>query len=60
MVAGGSISATVKAVNLAIVGSISLSSTPTTAEGDIDIFNVNNVGTGTPQILVVQIVATVP
>jgi len=60
MVAGGFAAASVNAVNVTAGGSISLSSTPTAAEADINIFSFNNVGTSTPQVLVTLAIATAP
>jgi len=60
MAVGGYASAVVNAVNVTAQGSTSLSSTPTAANADVNIFSFNNVGTGTPHVLVVGAIASVP
>jgi hypothetical protein len=60
IVAGGSASAVVEAVNVTAFGQISLSSTPSAASADVNIFNFNNVGAATPQVLAVGLVTMAP
>jgi hypothetical protein len=63
IVAGGQYaSGAVEAVNVAATGTINVSSssTPPAASASADIFTLNNVGTATPQVLVVGLVATAP
>jgi len=59
MAAGGYASGAIDAVNVTAEGSISVSSTPTAASTDIS-FTFDNVGTGSPQVLVVSAFASAP
>ena len=60
MVAGGFASGAINAVNVVASGSLSLSSSPTAGDAELNIFSFNNVDNSNPGVLVASLVVTAP